>query len=92
MLQGKDRIRLSENIGNWRRVLLEQGVVEIQVDGSISLRAASLADFHTDRADRVIVAAALNGHCLVTADKRILDWPGELERLDASEQFPRTSC
>lgn len=35
-------------------------------------------------ADRIIVATALNGHQLATADQRILDWSGELECLDAT--------
>ena len=31
-----------------------------------------------DPVDRLIVATALEGHRLVTADRRVLDWPGNL--------------
>ena len=36
-------------------------------------------------AGRLIVATALCGHQLVTADRRIPDWPGQLDRLDATD-------
>ena len=85
MLKSKGRISFQENLEQWRRVQLEQGMVEIPVDGKTGLRAASLTDFHPDPADRLIVATALEGHRLVTADKRILDWSGELDRLTALE-------
>lgn len=42
-------------------------------------------DFHADPADRLIVSTALDGHRLVTADQRILDWPGPLSRLRADD-------
>ena len=85
MLQAKGRISLLSDIGAWRRGLLDDGLVEIPVDGEISIRANSLADFHADPADRIIVASALQGHRLLTADDRILGWPGLLYRLDARE-------
>ena len=50
-----------------------------------AFRAATLTDFHADPADRLIVATALAGHRLVTSDRRILEWPGKLSRLDASD-------
>ena len=64
---------------------LNQGIVEISVDGEIGIRANGLKNFHADPADRIIVATALYGHRLVTADRRILDWPGDLYRLDATQ-------
>ena len=85
MLKSKGRISFQESLEQWRRVQLEQGMVEIPVDGKTGLRAAGLTDFHPDAADRLIVATALEGHRLVTADKRILDWSGELDRLTALE-------
>ena len=36
-----------------------------------------------DPADRIIVATALEGHRLLTADDLILRWSGGLDRLDA---------
>ena len=68
----------------WRRDLRNQGLIEIPVDGGIASRAGLLADMHGDPADRIIVATALEGHQLVTADRQILDWPGRLHRLPAS--------
>ncbi len=85
MLKGKGRILFPEDVGLWRREQLQQGVVEIPIDGEIGIRAAALEDFHADPADRLIVATAMGGHQLVTADHRILDWPGQLNRLDARE-------
>ena len=69
----------------WRRDLLNQGLIEIPVDGVIAARAGLLTDMHGDPADRIIVATALEGHQLVTADQRILHWSGHLSRLDATE-------
>lgn len=85
MLVHKGRIRLAEDIQTWRREQLEQGVVEIPVDGETGIRAVGITGFHADPADRLIVATALAGHRLVTSDRRILEWPGKLNRLDATE-------
>ena len=85
MLRERGRIGLSVEVGLWRRELLEQGMNEIPVDGKIGIRAAGLEDFHADPADRLIVATALEGHRLVTADERILGWAGRLNRLNATE-------
>ena len=83
MLSAKGRIRLEEEVLTWRRRQLEQGMIEIAVDGEIGIRAASLEQFHPDPADRIIVATALAGHRLATADSRILLWPGQLSRISA---------
>ena len=85
MLQEKGRIRYPEDISRWRQEQLNQGIVEISMDGEIGIRANALKNFHADPADRIIVATALDGHRLVTADRRILDWPGDLHRLDAAQ-------
>ncbi len=79
----KGRLALSLDLGAWRRDMLDQGLVEISIDGIISARAGLLTDIHGDPADRLIVATALEGHQLVTADERILDWPGQLSRMNA---------
>ena len=83
MLVDKGRIKLANDVRAWRHEHLEAGVVEIPVDGEIGIRAVGLADFHADPADRLIVATALAGHRLVTSDRRILEWPGRLSRLNA---------
>ena len=85
MLHNKERLALLADIGSWRMSLLEEGLVEIPVDGGIAVRTGLLQEMHGDPADRIIVATALEGHRLVTADQRMLDWPGSLSRLDARE-------
>ncbi len=83
MLKAKGRIRFPEDVALWRKEQLAQGVVEIAVDGEIGIGAVSLTDFHADPAGRLIVATALRGHLLATADEKILDWTGNVSRLDA---------
>ena len=83
MLREKGRIDLSRDVRAWRTRLLQDGLIEIPVDGDIAIRANELTDLHADPADRLIVATALGGHTLVTADERILSWTGRLNRVDA---------
>ncbi|MCY4564569.1 MAG: type II toxin-antitoxin system VapC family toxin [Gammaproteobacteria bacterium] len=85
MLQQRGRIGLRSEIEPWRREQLREGIVEIPIDGQVGIRAAGLAGFHADPADRLIVATALDGHRLVTADRRILGWAGRLDRLAAGD-------
>ncbi len=85
LLKDRNRIALDEEVSRWRQTLLREGLVEIAISGEIAIRAAALPDFHRDPADRLIVATALEGHLLLTADRRILDWPGNIDRLDARE-------
>ena len=85
MLRDKNRLVFPEDVGLWRRELLGQGLVEIPVDGEIGIRANALPGFHADPVDRIIVATALQGHTLVTGDRTILEWSGNLNRLDARE-------
>ena len=81
----KGRLGFFLDLDVWRRDLLDQGLVEIRVDGGIAARAGLLPDMHGDPADRIIVATALEGHQLVTADGKILQWSGPLSRLDARD-------
>lgn len=81
----KGRLGLLVDPDAWRRGLLDQGLVEIPVDGGIASRAGLLAEIHGDPADRIIVATALEGHRLLTADRQILDWSGPLSRLSATD-------
>ncbi len=84
MLRRRNRIQLDLETGAWRRRLIDEGLVEIPLDGEIAIRAAGMIDFHGDPADRFIVATALEGHRLVTGDRRILAWPGPLATLEAT--------
>lgn len=81
----KGRLGMITGVAAWRRDLLNQGLGEIPVNGEIAARAGLLKDMHGDPADRMILATALEGHRLVTADERILAWPGKLNRLDAKD-------
>lgn len=84
MLAERGRIRLGQNLTAWRLELLRSGLSELPVDGEIGILAASLPDAPADPADRIIIAtAARQAARLVTADQRILDWPGQLRRLAA---------
>ena len=83
MLKDKGRLDFPEDVEQWRRELLAQGVVEIPVTGDLAARAGALEGIHGDPGDRLIVATALKRHRLVTSDRRILAWPGTLDRLDA---------
>jgi PIN domain nuclease of toxin-antitoxin system len=80
----KGRLRVPAPITRWRHELLERGIVELPLGGRTCIAAAQLQDFHADPADRFIVATAQAiGATLITADQRILNWPGPLERHDA---------
>ncbi|MXX77437.1 MAG: type II toxin-antitoxin system VapC family toxin [Gemmatimonadales bacterium] len=71
--------------GAWHHDLLRKGLIEVPVNGRIGVRAELLENLPGDPADRLIVATALEGYRLVTADRRILEWPGRLNRIDATE-------
>lgn len=85
LLHRKGRMRLLQDVTAWRTQLLDDGLVEIPVNGTIAIRANRLAGFHSDPVDRIIVATALSGYSLLTADRRILSWDGNLKRLDARQ-------
>lgn len=69
----------------WRNDLLKDGLVEVPVDGEIAIAAGQISGMHGDPGDRIIMATALRTELLITSDQRILDWYGQLARLDAFE-------
>ena len=84
LLASKRRVALDLPLRSWRRDFLAQGLLEVPVTGAIGIAAAELHDFHADPLDRIIVASARKlSATLLTADRRILDWPGDLRRQDA---------
>ena len=83
LLLAKGRLTLNVNAMQWRQNLLDAGFVEIPVDGAIAARSIALPDFHDDPADRIIMATALEGHELITDDRNMLNWPGQLNRFPA---------
>ena len=85
MLVAKQRISMSIPVDVWRRDLLENGLLEIPVDGGIGIKAAGL-DLQDDPADRLIVAACLSkGGTLITADLPLLQWRGGMECFNARD-------
>jgi hypothetical protein len=77
-------VNLPVAVDSWRADLLMAGIQEIPVDGRIALLAVSLPDLHKDPADRFILATALIQQAtLITADAKLLAWPGALARKDA---------
>ena len=84
MLAERGRLGIGVDIETWRRDLLSAGLRELALDGRIGVRAATLAGLHADPADRLIVATAeAHEATLATADRRLLDWPADLPRMDA---------
>jgi PIN domain nuclease of toxin-antitoxin system len=83
LVQG-DRLTLRLGVDRWRCDLIDRGLLEAMIDGTIAIRAIQLPDLHRDPADRLIVATALTMEAtLLTADERILAWSGPLRRCDA---------
>jgi PIN domain nuclease of toxin-antitoxin system len=86
MLVQKKRVQIKMDLAAWRLNLLEQGLIEIPIHGTIALSAGQLRDFHGDPADRIIVATAMeNPATLITADEKILNWAKPLRTFDARE-------
>ncbi|MCY3844916.1 MAG: type II toxin-antitoxin system VapC family toxin [Acidobacteria bacterium] len=81
----KGRLDLLLDPEAWRRDLIGHGLIEIPIDGAIASRAGLLAKMHGDPADRIIVATALEGHRLMTADRQMLEWPGPLRCVSARD-------
>lgn len=86
LFKQKSRIEFDDDVANWRKELLRQGVLEIVIDGDLGVYSTMLEDFHSDPADRFIVASALlNRATLLTADNKILNWNTSLKCMDARQ-------
>lgn len=84
MLVEKRRIVTSLALNAWRDDLLRSGLIEFAIDGECGIQTALLHDLPSDPADRMIVATALRqSAALVTADERLLQWSGSVQRVDA---------
>lgn len=85
MLLRKGRIDLGVKASSWRDEMTGLGIVEIPLDGAVAARSEELVGMHGDPADRIILATAVALQAtLLTADAKLLAWPGPLYRLDAS--------
>jgi PIN domain nuclease of toxin-antitoxin system len=84
LLHEKGRIVLRLPPEDLRTDVINAGFMELPLDGSIAITSVSLDLRIKDPADRFIVATALAFDAtLVTADQRLLGWPGSLKRQDA---------
>ena len=74
----RDRIELDRHWKTWFRHYLGLNQWECRsIDLAVMEEAYSLSPpFHPDPADRIVVATArIHGLCVLTADRRILDYP-----------------
>ncbi|RJF88227.1 type II toxin-antitoxin system VapC family toxin [Oleomonas cavernae] len=86
LLDTKNRLKLLPTVLAWRQAALGLGLEELPLTGTIAIASAQLENMHGDPADRFLVATALaHDAVLMTADERILAWPGALRRLDARQ-------
>ena len=86
MLVRSGRLALAVPTAEWHRGTLELGILEAPVSGQIGILAGELAGLPGDPADRIITATAMvRNATLLTADRRILDWSGNVLRHDARE-------
>ena len=84
MLVQKGRLTIGRSIALWRHSLFDLGVLELPIDGGVCAVAGEIQDLHGGPADRHILATAVCHEAdLITADRRLLDWPGRLQRYDA---------
>ncbi len=84
VLVERRRVELDRSTNRWHQELLRSGLIEIPLDGKIAIAAVGLPDLHSDPADLFIAATAIIKEArLITADRRLLNWSGPLECLDA---------
>jgi len=84
MLARRRKIKLTMPLTTWRAELSARAIREIPIDGLTASQAGELNWEHGDPADRIILATAMRlGLSLLTADRRILDWRGPVELIDA---------
>lgn len=85
-LHRRGRIRLPLEPQAWRGELLDDGLVELPVDGGTAILAAELTLEHKDPADRFIAATAIVQEAtLVTSDRVLLGWRSHLRLQDAGK-------
>ena len=85
VLAEKRKLLLGCDPARWRSDRIEGGLRELPLHGPEAVRAVMLGreGFGNDPADRFIVATALvGGHTLLTTDREILAWSGDLHRVD----------
>lgn len=73
----KNRLDLSMNVDEWLEAALNYPNLQLlNLTVPIIIQSTQLTGFHNDPADQIIVATAKVYNCpLLTADKKILDYP-----------------
>jgi PIN domain nuclease of toxin-antitoxin system len=85
LLIAKKRFITQKTATMLRTELLDTGVVELPLTGSIAIRAVELDNLHGDPADRFIAATAVvHDAILMTADRLLLKWRHKVVRQNAS--------
>ncbi len=78
------RLALGTSPAAFRAQALAQGIREIALDGLVAVTSVELSGLPGDPADRFIAATAMTlDAALLTADERLLTWPGGLKTHDA---------
>ena len=85
LLKRKGKLDIPDSAELFRSLVFKHGCQEVPLDGSTCIRSANLSGFQKDPADRLIIATALDGYTLITADSKILNWENSLPRIDARQ-------
>jgi PIN domain nuclease of toxin-antitoxin system len=65
-----------------RRALLDDGHEELMITGEHALATSGLPPIHNDPFDRLLIAQAMmEGIMLVTADRKVSEYPGPIRRV-----------
>ncbi len=84
VLVAKGRMLLYVPMFEWRRFALDLGMAEVPVTGDIAMISTAYYGLPNDPADRIITTTAMAvGGKLVTSDRKLLHWEGDLRRHDA---------
>ena len=84
MLRSKDRIPPEVDPARVHATFQAERVEFLPLTPEICIRAGFLEGLPGDPADRLIVATAMEGHRLVTRDRKILNWSGPLQTIPAN--------
>ena len=84
MLRSKDRLPPQVDPTSVYATFREEGYEFLTPTPEICIRAGFLEGLPGDPADRLIVATAMEGHRLVTRDRKILNWSGPLRTIPAN--------
>jgi PIN domain nuclease of toxin-antitoxin system len=86
LLIARRRFETTKTATQLRTEMADTSIVELPLNGDISIRAVELRHLHGDPADRFILATAIaHDAALLTADKALLRWRHPIKRHDAAK-------